>query len=101
MDEIELVLKPDFTWAELSGKPAVIAAGATAAYARAAIGAADAAAILELQGTGFPGSSTETNNAPVGTYYTDVLGTAGAWRWLKTTAGSGSNKWTVVHGDTG
>ena len=60
-----------------------------------------AAAVYELRGTGQPGSTTETNSAPVGAYYTDVLGTAGAWRWLKTATGSGSNKWTVVHGDTG
>lgn len=30
-----------------------------------------------------------------------MLGTAGAWRWLKTESGSGSDKWTVVYGDTG
>lgn len=60
-----------------------------------------AAAILELRGTGQPGSTTETNNAAVGTYYTDTAGTAGAWRWLKTTAGTGVGRWEVVYGDTG
>ena len=60
-----------------------------------------AAAVYELRGNGQPGSTTETNNAPVGTYYTDTAGTAGAWRWLKTVTGSNSNKWTVVYGDTG
>ena len=60
-----------------------------------------AAAVYELRGTGQPGSTTETNNAPVGTYYTDTAGTAGAWRWLKITAGSGVSRWSVVHGDTG
>lgn len=60
-----------------------------------------AAAILELRGTGQPGSTTETNTAPVGTYYTDTDGTAGAWRWLKVAGGSGTRRWTVVRGDTG
>ena len=59
-----------------------------------------AAAVYELRGTGQPGSTTETNNAPVGTYYTDTAGTAGAWRWLKTATGSGVSRWSVVHGDT-
>lgn len=60
-----------------------------------------AAAVYELRGTGQPGSTTETNNAPPGTYYTDTAGTAGAWRWLKTSTGSGVARWVVVHGDTG
>ena len=60
-----------------------------------------AAAVYELRGTGQPGSTTETNNAPVGTYYTDTAGTARAWRWLKTAPGSGVARWSVVHGDTG
>ena len=60
-----------------------------------------AAAVHELRGEGRPGSSAATNGALPGTYYTDVLGTAGAWRWLKTTAGSGVDRWSVVHGDTG
>ena len=60
-----------------------------------------AAAILELRGEGQPGSSAATIDALPGTYYTDVLGTAGAWRWLKTSPGSGVAQWDVVHGDTG
>ena len=60
-----------------------------------------AAAVYELRGTGQPGSTTETDNAPVGAYYTDTAGTAGAWRWLKTATGSGVARWTVVYGDTG
>ena len=92
------------TSASLKADNAASSATAAASSATAAQIARDttlAAAILELRGTGQPGSTTETNNAPVGTYYTDTAGTAGAWRWLKTVTGSGSNKWTVVYGDTG
>ena len=84
-----------------SATAAATSATAAAASATAAQTARDttlAAAILELRGTGFPGSTTETNNAPVGTYYTDTAGTNGAWRWLKTTAGSGISRWSVLFG---
>ena len=87
-----------------SATAAATSASEAASSATAAQTARDttlAAAILELRGTGQPGSTTETNNAPVGTYYTDTAGTAGAWRWLKTTAGSGAARWSVVHGGTG
>ena len=60
-----------------------------------------AAAVYELRGEGNPGSSAATIDAAPGTYYTDVLGTVGAWRWLKTSPGSGVARWSVVHGDTG
>ena len=58
---------------------------------------------FELRGEGFPGTGTNataTNAAATGTYYTDVLGTNGAWRWLKTSAGTGNARWKVIHGDT-
>ncbi len=92
--------------ATASAKATAAASSATAAKAseteaEAARDTTLAAAILELRGTGFPGSTTETNTAPVGTYYTDTAGTAGAWRWLKTSAGSGVARWKVVYGDTG
>lgn len=59
---------------------------------------------FELRGEGFPGTglnATATNAASPGTYYTDTLGTNGAWRWLKTSAGTGNAQWGVVVGDTG
>jgi len=59
---------------------------------------------FELRGEGFPGTgtnATSTDAAAVGTYYTDTLGTTGAWRWLKTSAGTGNARWTVAFGDTG
>ena len=90
--------------AETAATVAVTARGAAEGFAgdaETALTSTLAAAVYELRGTGQPGSTTETNNAPVGTYYTDTAGTAGAWRWLKTVTGSGSNKWTVVYGDTG
>ena len=58
---------------------------------------------FELRGEGFPGTglnATATNAASPGTYYTDVLGTNGAWRWLKTSAGTGNARWVVALGDT-
>ncbi|GGA72713.1 hypothetical protein GCM10011490_24370 [Pseudoclavibacter endophyticus] len=51
----------------------------------------------ELRGTGSPEGVVA---APPGTYYTDQLGTAGMWRWLKI-AGTGTTGWTIVFGDTG
>ena len=90
--------------AETAATVAVTAQGAAEGFAgdaETALTSTLAAAVYELRGTGQPGSTTETANAPVGTYYTDTAGTAGAWRWLKTATGSGSNKWTVVYGDTG
>lgn len=59
---------------------------------------------FELRGEGFPGTGTNataTNAASPGTYYTDTLGTNGAWRWLKTSAGTGNARWVVIVGDTG
>ena len=90
--------------AETAATVAVTARGAAEGFAgdaETALTSTLAAAVYELRGTGQPGSTTETNNAPPGTYYTDTAGTTGAWRWLKTSPGSGSNKWTVVYGDTG
>ena len=51
----------------------------------------------ELYGTGSPEGVL---TAPVGTYYTDTVGTVGAWRWQKKT-GAGNTGWKVIHGDTG
>ena len=51
----------------------------------------------ELRGTGMPNGAVD---APPGTYYTDTAGTAGAWRWIKT-SGSGNTGWVVIFGDTG
>jgi len=47
---------------------------------------------FELRGTGQPESVV---TAPPGTYYTDTAGTAGAWRWLKTT-GTGNTGWVTA-----
>ena len=59
---------------------------------------------FELRGGGFPGTgsnATATDAAAVGSIYTDVLGTIGAFRWIKTSAGTGTAKWRVQYGDTG
>ena len=52
---------------------------------------------FELRGYGMPNGVV---TASPGTYYTDNVGTNGAWRWLKT-SGTGNTGWTVVFGDTG
>mgnify|MGYP003296529243 CR=1 FL=1 len=51
----------------------------------------------EMRGSGSP---LGVITAPVGTYYTDIVGTNGAWRWIKKT-GSGNTGWVVEDGDTG
>ena len=86
--------------AEASAATSATNAATSAAAAQDARDTTLAAAILELRGTGFPGSTTETNDAPVGTYYTDTAGTAGAWRWLKK-QGTDTSGWKVISGDTG
>lgn len=50
-----------------------------------------------LVGEGFPEGKV---SAPVGAIYTDILGTAGAIRWIKT-SGTGTTGWAVEYGDTG
>lgn len=51
----------------------------------------------ELRGIGMPNGVV---TASPGTYYTDTVGTNGAWRWLKK-FGTGATGWEVIHGDTG
>ena len=51
----------------------------------------------ELRGAGMPNGVV---TASPGTYYTDTVGTNGAWRWLKK-SGNGNTGWDVAHGDTG
>jgi hypothetical protein len=86
------------------GQPTVSITG-TAPSQTLNLGLVDGApTAFELRGEGFPGTgsnATATNAAAVGTYYTDTLGTNGAWRWLKVSAGTGTARWTVVFGDTG
>lgn len=50
-----------------------------------------------LVGEGFPEGKV---SAPVGAIYTDILGTSGAIRWIKT-SGTGTTGWKVEWGDTG
>lgn len=52
---------------------------------------------FELRGSGMPNG---VRTASVGAYYTDLAGTNGAWRWLKT-SGAGNTGWEVMYGDTG
>lgn len=52
---------------------------------------------FELRGTGMPNGVV---TAAIGTYYTDMVGTNGAWRWLKT-SGAGNTGWEVTTADTG
>lgn len=49
----------------------------------------------ELKGQGFPYNL----NAEIGTIYTDTTAKNRAIRWIKKTAGTGSNAWSVLFGD--
>lgn len=49
----------------------------------------------ELKGQGFPYNL----NAEIGTVYTDTTAKNGAVKWIKKTAGTGSNAWSVLFGD--
>lgn len=62
-----------------------------------AAGPAGSPTAYDLRGTGMPNGVV---TASPGTYYTDTVGTNGAWRWLKT-SGTGNTGWTVTVGDTG
>lgn len=52
-------------------------------------------ASTELKGQGFPYAL----NADIGTIYTDTTAKNGAVKWIKKTAGTGSNAWSVLFGD--
>lgn len=71
--------------------------GADGLVPPAQLPAASGGTSYELRGTGMPNGVV---TAQPGTYYTDTVGAAGAWRWLKT-SGTGNTGWTVIHGDTG
>lgn len=58
---------------------------------------AGSSASKELEGRGFPYDLV----ANVGTVYTDIIGNAGAIKWVKKMAGVGHDKWLVLVGDTG
>lgn len=51
---------------------------------------------FELRGNGSPYGVVTPPSA--GVYYTDALGTCGAWRWIAT--GTDRYSWQVTHGDT-
>ena len=72
-------------------------AGDSASAAAESAGQAQQSAAYELRGIGSP---LGVVSAPPGTYYTDISGTCGAWRWLMT-ATTGNTGWIVVWGDTG
>lgn len=52
-------------------------------------------ASTELKGQGFPYAL----NADIGTIYTDTTAKNGAVKWIKKTAGTGPNAWSVLFGD--
>ena len=56
---------------------------------------AGSGASTELKGQGFPYAL----NADIGTIYTDTTAKNGAVKWIKKTAGTGSNAWAVLFGD--
>ena len=60
-------------------------------------GSAGQPTAFELRGTGMPEGKV---TASPGTYYTDIAGTNGAWRWIKK-SGTGTTGWDVMTGDTG
>lgn len=59
------------------------------------VGAGSGNASTELKGQGFPYNL----NAEIGTIYTDTTAKNGAVKWIKKTAGTGSNAWSVLFGD--
>lgn len=59
------------------------------------IGAGGSGTSTELKGQGFPYNL----NADIGTIYTDTTAKNGAVKWIKKTAGTGSNAWSVLFGD--
>lgn len=60
-------------------------------------GSAGQPTAFELRGTGMPEGKV---TASPGTYYTDTVGTNGAWRWIKK-SGTGTTGWDVINADTG
>ena len=56
---------------------------------------AGSSASTEIKGQGFPYAI----NADIGTIYTDTTAKNGAVRWIKKSAGTGSNAWSVLFGD--
>lgn len=79
MDTSQLVSKNEFE--ELKRKISANNAGSSAS--------------TELKGQGFPYAL----NADIGTIYTDTTAKNGAVKWIKKTAGTGSNAWSVLFGD--
>lgn len=59
------------------------------------VGAGASSGSTELKGQGFPYAL----NADIGTIYTDTTAKNGAVKWIKKTAGTGSNAWSVLFGD--
>ena len=59
------------------------------------VGAGASSGSTELKGQGFPYNL----NADIGTIYTDTTAKNGAVKWIKKTAGTGSNAWSVLFGD--
>jgi len=53
-------------------------------------------AVRVLQGAGLPGSSSDTNSAPIGSLYLQTSGET----FIKQTAGSGTDKWQVYATET-
>ena len=56
---------------------------------------AGSSASTEIKGQGFPYAI----NADIGTIYTDTTAKNGAVRWIKKSAGTGSNAWSVLFGN--
>lgn len=56
---------------------------------------AGSSASTEIKGQGFP----YTLNADIGTVYTDTTAKNGAVKWIKKSAGTGQNAWTVLYGE--
>lgn len=59
------------------------------------VGSGSGGSSSELKGQGFPYNL----NADIGTIYTDTTAKNGAVKWIKKTAGTGSNAWSVLYGD--
>ena len=59
------------------------------------VGAGGSSGSTELKGQGFPYAL----NADIGTIYTDTTAKNGAVKWIKKSAGTGQNAWTVLYGE--
>lgn len=86
-------------WSSVAYDSAQDAAGSATAAANSAAEAEQWAAVASDSGGGLSGQGRPHGivDAAPGTVYTDTLGTAGAWQWIKVE----DDDWSCLYGDTG